>query len=163
MKSNTNHGIHSPFVYDLITTCFFSGSWTKEKHFITSKIKLKKNLFNLIRKLNNYILRYNVINQTNIVVFNLSLISNDHKEIEYLSLNNHQFIIIIENSHNFRNLVNFNPLPQNNQKIAQKWMIFLSCIGRWKYVNAFWKTKKLKFWNFFFGGGSILLIFQVII
>ena len=101
MKSNTNHGIHSPFVYDLITTCFFSGSWTKEKHFITSKIKL----FNLIKKLNNYVLKYNVINQTSIVVFNLSLISNDHKEIEYLSLNNHQFIIIIENSHNFRNLV----------------------------------------------------------
>lgn len=101
MKSNTNHGIHSPFVYDLITTCFFSGSWTKEKHFITSKIKL----FNLIKKLNNYVLRYNVINQTSIVVFNLSLTSNDHKEIEYLSLNNHQFIIIIENSHNFRNLV----------------------------------------------------------
>ena len=105
MKSNTNHGIHSPFVYDLITTCFFSGSWTKEKHFITSKIQLKKKLFNLIRKLNNYVLRYNVINKTSIVVFNLSLISKDHKEIEYLSLNNHQFIIIIENSHNFRVLV----------------------------------------------------------
>ena len=50
-------------------------------------------------------MRYNVTNQTSIVIFNISPLSNDHKEIEDLSLNNHEFIIIIENSHNFRNLV----------------------------------------------------------
>lgn len=49
-KSTNQHGVHSPFVYNIVTKCFYS----KKKYFYDKKIRISKEKFLFLNKLYDY-------------------------------------------------------------------------------------------------------------
>jgi len=101
-KSKTNHGVHSPFVYDLITSCFFNEKWIKERKSIFTKENLKSNSLYIIKKLKEFIKNYNEYNQSNLIILNIYSRDNHLKLIEKLNKKHTQFILFIGNCQNLR-------------------------------------------------------------
>ena len=58
-KSTSNHGVHSPFVYDLITFFLFNIKWKKERSFFCIKKHQQSNSLLFIEGLKKYLLNYN--------------------------------------------------------------------------------------------------------
>ena len=49
-KSTNQHGVHSPFVYNIVTKCFYS----KKKYFYDKKIRISKEKVLFLNKLYDY-------------------------------------------------------------------------------------------------------------
>jgi len=104
-KSKTNHGVHSPFVYDLITSCFFNDKWIKKRRNIFTNESLKSNSLYIIKVLKSFIKNYNGHNQSNQIILKICSKDNPLKSIEKLNTKYTDFILFIENSQNLRSII----------------------------------------------------------
>ena len=98
-KSTSNHGVHSPFVYDLITFCFFNKKWKKKRNFFYIKKHLQSNSIFFIEGLKKYLLNYNKNNLSDQFVLKLQSKDNLIELINKLNIKYSQFVLFIDNSH----------------------------------------------------------------
>ena len=105
LRSTNNHGVHSPFIYDLLTFCFYNKKWKKERKNFILKKNLENNLSFFINELNSFLIYYNKNNILNQFFIKLKLDKNPIDLIDSLNLKYSQFILLIENSHDLRSII----------------------------------------------------------
>ena len=98
-KSTSNHGVHSPFVYDLITFFLFNIKWKKERNFFCIKKHLQSNSLLFIEGLKKYLLNYNKDNLSDQFFFKVQSKDNLIELINKLNIKYSQFVLFIDNSH----------------------------------------------------------------
>ncbi len=104
-KSKTNHGVHSPFVYNLITSCFFNEKWIRKRKNIFTNKSLKNNSLYIIKELKSFMKNYNYHNQSNQIILNIYSKDNPLKSIEKLNKKYTDFILFLENCQTLRPII----------------------------------------------------------
>ena len=101
-KSTSNHNIHSPLVYDLISFCFFDGMWKRKKKNFLFKKNNKSNSIFFLNRLKEH-LKYNLKDEL------FFTIKSDYDQIlliDELNVKYIEFVLMIDNCQNMRPLVN---------------------------------------------------------
>ena len=100
-KSTSNHSVHSPFVYNLISFCFFDGIWkNKKKNFLFKKNSKSNSMFFLNR------LKEHLKNNLKDQLF-LEIKSNYDQIllIDELNVKYVEFVLLIDNCQNKRSII----------------------------------------------------------
>ena len=104
-RSTSNHGVHSPFVYDLITFCFFNKKWKKKRNFFCVKKHMQSNSIFFIEGLKKYLLNYNKNNLSDQFFFKVHSKDNLIELINKLNIKYSQFVLFIDNSHSLKPII----------------------------------------------------------
>ena len=105
LKSTNNHGVHSPFIYGLITFCFYNENWKKKRKNYFLEKNLEKNLEFFRHELNKYLLNYNDKNILDQFFIKLKSNKNPIKLIDTLSIKYSQFILLIDHHNDLSPLI----------------------------------------------------------
>ncbi len=96
--SKNEHGVHSPFVFDLVTKCFYDKTKFPEYSLLTSPSKRAQLLFRIINYFKpNFILEIGNSNKLNTKIFSTEIISFEEFQKNKLSNNNSAFDLVYFN------------------------------------------------------------------
>jgi hypothetical protein len=96
--SKNEHGVHSPFVFDLVTKCFYDKTKFPEYSLLKSTSKRAQLLFRIIKYFKtNFILEIGNSNKLNTKIFSTEIISFDEFQKNKLSNNNNTFDLVYFN------------------------------------------------------------------